>query len=67
MIKISVDQNDFNRIIQSMKNIEKSEESVLKTALNNTAKKAQKLLTQRAEEVYSGAAPQGILGRSDIT
>ena len=66
MIKISVDQNDFNRIIQSMKNIEKSEESVLKTALNNTAKKAQKLLTQRAEEVYSGAAPQGILGRSEI-
>lgn len=66
MIKISVDQNDFNRIVQSMKNIEKSEESVLKTALNNTAKKAQKLLAQRAEAVYSGAAPQGILGRSKI-
>lgn len=66
MIKISVDQNDFNRIVQSMKNIEKSEESVLKTALNTTAKKAQKLLAQRAVMVYSGAAPQGILERSEI-
>lgn len=66
MIKISVDQNDFNRIIQSMKNIEKSEESVLKTAVNNTAKQAQRRLAKKAGKIYAGQAPEGILGRSKI-
>lgn len=66
MIKISVDQNDFNRIVQSMKNIEKSEESVLKTAVNNTAKQVQRRLAKQAGKVYVGQAPAEIFSRSKI-
>lgn len=66
MIEISVDQNTYNRIVEAVKPLEKSEESVFKTAVNNTAKKAQKLLARKANQVYGGEAPGGVLGRSDI-
>ena len=49
-----------------MRKLEKSEESVLKTAINNTASRAQKMLARQANRVYGGEAPQGILGRSSI-
>lgn len=66
MIEIGVSQEDYTRIVETIKPLEKSEESVLKTAVNNAAKKAQKMLTKKAKQVYGGAAPDGVLGRSDI-
>ena len=66
MINISIDQEMYNNIIRAIKPLEKSEESVFKTAVNNTAKRAQKLLARQANKVYGGAAPPGILERSSI-
>lgn len=66
MIEIKIDQNTYNKIVEAMKPLEKSEESVFKTAVNNTAKKAQKRLARQAKKVYGGEAPEGILGRSGI-
>lgn len=66
MIEISVNQDDYNRIVEAIKPLEKSEESVLKTAVNNAAKKAQKLLAKKTKRVYGGEAPEGVLERSNI-
>lgn len=66
MLEIKFDQQMYNKIITSMKGIQKSEESLLKTAVNNTADKAQKLLARQAKKVYAGEAPKGILERSSI-
>jgi hypothetical protein len=66
MIQISIDTDMYNRIVEAIKPLEKSEESVFKSAVNNTAKKAQKKLAQQAKSIYGGGAPKGILGRSSI-
>ncbi|MCI8950041.1 MAG: hypothetical protein HFG49_08370 [Lachnospiraceae bacterium] len=66
MIDIRMKQEDLDRVILAMRNIEKSEESVLKTALNNTATRVRNRLVKRASKVYAGTAPAGILGRSKI-
>lgn len=66
MMQIALDQEIYNKIISSMRNVEKSEESLLKKAVNDTAKKAQRLLAKQANRVYGGEAPKGILERSFI-
>lgn len=66
MIEISIDQEMYNKIVEYIKPLEKSEESVFKTAINNTAKKAQKLLVKQTKKVYGGTAPEGVAERSDI-
>lgn len=66
MIDIKVSQQDLDRVILAMRNLEKSEESVLKTAVNNTARLVRNRLAKRAARVYAGTIPLGILGRSQI-
>lgn len=66
MILIELDKEMYSTVVRSLREVEKSEESVLKTAVNNTAKKAQKLLARRARKVYAGEAPKGILKRSSL-
>lgn len=53
-IKIELNKDDYSKIIRSLRDVEKSEESVLKTAVNNTAKRAQRLLIKRAGKTYVG-------------
>lgn len=66
MIRVELDKEMYNAVVRSLRDVEKSEESVLKTAVNNTAKKAQKLLAQQAGRIYAGEAPKGILKRSSL-
>lgn len=66
MINIGIDQNTYNQIVKAIKPLEKTEESVLKNAVNNTAKKAWELLVKKTNEVYGGQAPEGVAGRSEI-
>lgn len=56
ILRIQVRENDFAMVVHALRTLEKSEESLLKTAVNNTAKTAQKLLVQRASERYAGKA-----------
>lgn len=65
-IHFELDEGYIQQVIQTMRKMEKSEESVFKTAINNTASRAQKLLSMQANRTYGGEAPQGILGRSSI-
>lgn len=65
-IQVKLDEGYVQQVIQAMRSVEKSEESVFKTSINNTASRAQKLLARRATQVYGGEAPMGILGRSSI-
>lgn len=65
-IHFELDEDYVKEVIQAMRGLEKSEESVFKTAINNTASRAQKLLARQAGKVYGGEAPEGILGRSSI-
>lgn len=65
-IHFELDEGYIQQVIQTMRKMEKSEESVFKTAINNTASRAQKLLARQANRIYGGEAPQGILGRSSI-
>lgn len=65
-IHFELDEGYIQQVIQAMRGLEKSEESVFKTAINNTASRAQKLLARQAKRVYGGEAPQGILERSSI-
>lgn len=65
-IHFELDEGYIQQVIQAMRRLEKSEESVFKTAINNTASRAQKLLARQANRVYGGETPQGILGRSSI-
>lgn len=44
-IKIAIDEEEYSRIIQALRSVEgKSEESIFKSAVNNTAKSAKKQL-----------------------
>lgn len=63
---IKINEEDYNRLVEALRPLEKTEESGLKTAVNNTTQKARKELAQRAKDAYGGEAPQGILGRSSI-
>lgn len=65
-IELKLEERQTRRVVQAMRNLEKSEESVFKTAVNNTASRAQKLLARQAKKVYGGEAPEGILERSSI-
>lgn len=65
-IYFELDEGYIQQVIQTMRKMEKSEESVFKTAINNTASRAQKLLSRQANRIYGGEAPRGILGRSSI-
>ncbi len=55
-LRVQVNETDYGQIIQSLRTLEKSEESVLKTAVNNTATKARKLLAQKMSQRYAGKA-----------
>lgn len=66
-LKISIDEEEFSRIIQALRTIEgKSEESIFKSAVNSTAKYAKKQLEKQTKKVYGGEAPGGISARDKI-
>lgn len=66
-IKISIDEEEYNRIIQALRSVEgKSEESIFRTAANNTAKYAKKQLEKQTKKVYGGEAPKTVPERSEI-
>lgn len=57
-LQVEINEADYGKVIQSMRTLEKSEESVLKTAVNNTAAKVQKLMAQKISERYAGKAAE---------
>lgn len=66
-IKIAIDEEEYNRIIQALRSVEgKSEESIFKSAVNNTAKSAKKQLEKKTKSVYGGEAPKGVSERDGI-
>lgn len=67
-LNIKVNEDDFSKVVYALKNLSKSEESLLKTAVNNTSRKAQKILVQKASREYAGDAGKQskIMGSSDI-
>lgn len=68
ILKVEIRKDTFDCLVRAMRDVEQSEERVLKTAVNNTARKAQKLLIQKAARAYDGkAARVGMLrGASEI-
>lgn len=69
ILKVEIHKDTFDSVIRAMRDVEQSEERVLKTAVNNTARKAQKLLIQKAARAYAGKAarPDMIRNASTIT
>lgn len=68
-LKVEIRKDTFDSVIRAMRDVEQSEERVLKTAVNNTARKVQRLLIQKAARVYAGKAarPGVIRDASSIT
>ena len=67
-LRVEINEDDYRRVIKAIKPLERSEESVLKTAVNNAAKKAQKNLISSASKRYVGeeAKRATIKGQSAI-
>lgn len=66
-IKLSIDEEEYNRIIRALRSVEgKSEESIFKSAVNNTAKSAKKQLEKKTKATYGGEAPKGVSERSGM-
>ncbi len=66
-IKISIDEAEYNKIIKALRSVEgKSEESIFKTAVNNTAKSAKKQLEKKTKTTYGGEAPKGVSERNSL-
>lgn len=56
ILNVSIDRDQYNSIIRALQNVSKSEESVIKTAVNNAAKATQKDIATRVSKNYSGNA-----------
>lgn len=67
-IRVQVPENVIKDVESKLDALGKTKESVLKTAVNNTAKKAQSLLAQKTAVTYAGAASRkgAIMSRSSI-
>ena len=67
-LKIQVPDTAIKQIEKDLDGLTKSKGAVIKTAVNNTAKKAQKLLAQKASKEYAGkiARQSAVLSGSDI-
>ena len=63
MLQVRINENDYDRVILAIKPLEKTEESVLKTAVNNTARRARTQLVSRATKRYAG---KDVAGRSAL-
>lgn len=55
-LRVEINEDDYRRVIKAIKPLERSEESVLKAAVNNAAKKVQKNLISSASKRYVGRA-----------
>lgn len=56
ILEVKVDETDYGRVIQSLRILDKSEESILKTAVNNTARQTRELLAKKIAARYAGKA-----------
>lgn len=66
-IRVKLDEKQYQVVIKALRDVAgKSEEAVISTAANKTAKKAQTWITQEARKVYVGEMPAGIKERSTI-
>lgn len=68
-VKITLDQKQYETILKALRNVERSDESVLRTGANNTAKTIQKTLASGVAKRYAGDAGKRatVLGTSRIT
>lgn len=66
-LRVEINEDDYRRIIKAIKPLERSEESVLKTAVNNAAKKAQKNLISSASKRYVGKAAKSSVMKGQST
>lgn len=68
-IQITLNQEHYETILRALRNVERSDESVLRTGANNTAKAIQKTLASRVAKRYAGDAGKRatVLGTSKIT
>lgn len=66
-VRVQIDQKTVNRIIHAMREIEGStEEFVLSRAATQTAREAQRLLSDRVKQVYEPHRSTEIKGRSSL-
>ena len=65
-VRIKLDEKSYQAVIQALRHVAKSEESVISTAANKTARKAQTWISNEAKKVYIGEMPSGLKGRSTI-
>lgn len=66
-VRIRLDEKSYQAVIKGLRNVAgRSEESIISSAANRTAKKAQTWITQEAQKVYLGEMPGGMKGRSEI-
>ena len=65
-IRIEFDSADVTRVIESLRDKSKSEESVFKKSINDTATKARQEIVKAAKKRYGGEAPKGMMSRSTI-
>lgn len=56
ILKVGLPKDEYEALIRSFRTLEKSEESVLKTAVNRTAQKTQRILAKKVQENYAGEA-----------
>jgi hypothetical protein len=56
MISIRINEDQYATVLRALRNIQRSDRSVLKTSVNNAAVKTQKNLASKAAKIYSGEA-----------
>lgn len=67
-IRITINEEHYRKVLQALRTVERSDESVLRSGVNNTARIVQRSLASKAAHRYAGGAGKRatILGTSDI-
>ncbi|MFW6680668.1 phage tail protein [Lacrimispora sp. AGF001] len=67
-ITISVPEETIKEMVKRLDEVKRKPKSVIKAAVNNTSKKAQSLLAQKASKVYAGKVAQkgSVISASEI-
>lgn len=67
-INITLDQKHYEKVLRALRNVERSDESILKTGVNNTAKIVQRDITAKVVKRYTGGAGKRatILATSEV-
>lgn len=67
-IKITINEDHYNRVLRALRTVERSDESVLRSGVNNTARIVQRNLASKVSHRYAGGAGKRstVLATSDI-